>query len=137
MAALPSLEERVTTLERTVSGLVSSTPLSPPDVQEKMTHLHREIGQRRGEVADIHSELSDIQATLRTQTQILNQHTDGFIHQTKALREHAKMLHEQTMLLQEHTTRFDRQDEVLAQHARTLDEHTGMLKEILTKLDAR
>jgi hypothetical protein len=107
MIATPTLQERVSAVEETVRGLVTSLPL--PGAYARS--MHKDIGRVKQETAaarvgilDLGVEVSEIQTTLRECTTTLDRHGEDLTDITAALDEHGAMLKEQGAMLRELTT---------------------------------
>ncbi|MCW2946417.1 MAG: hypothetical protein JWR24_3134 [Actinoallomurus sp.] len=118
MAAIPSLEERVSAVEDTLRGLITSVPL--PGAQFR--NLHKDVGVVKHDTAvlrqgilELSVEMSEVQATLQA-------------HDTK--------FHEVQATLQAHDTKFDEVQATLGDHGRMLAEFGDTLKAILGRLSA-
>jgi chromosome segregation ATPase len=146
MAAIPSLEERVSAVEDTLRGLITSVPL--PGAQFR--NLHKDVGVVKHDAAvlrqgilELSVEMSEVQATLRTHDTkfhevqaTLQAHDTKFDEVQATLQAHDTKFHEVQATLQAHDTKFHEVQATLGDHGRMLAEFGDTLKAILGRLSA-
>ncbi len=136
MESMPTLEERVTTLEKNAAESIQSlnanvtillgvTQSQDQDIkrilyrQDIMDGRLDTMGGRLGilnqRVEKLDNRLTSVEQDVGQMKVTLAEHTTILAEHTATLNEHTAILNEHTAILNEHTTRFDRIDNLLAQ----------------------
>lgn len=140
MAAPPTLEERVTTVEDTLKQLITS--LQPPDsalkkIDRDIQKLTRTTGVAHGCILELVTESEEVQELQKKTIETVTEHGRELAEHRRELAEHGRELTEIKATLNEHGNTLSEHSREFTEIKTMLRDLGGTLNGVVTRLDER